>query len=264
MPNDGPQGTYSRGTADGRVPGVFTANVLRPGDIPKFSLLALTMHEASPGHHLQISYSLTSNMPSFRKNAVFDMYLDTPVGFPIFASFSEGWALYAEGLGEEVGLYKDDMELMGRYSSEIFRACRLVVDTGMHYFNWEREQAIQYVLNYTAFTYATAATEIDRYITWPGQALTYKIGELKILELRKRAEQRLGNQFNIRDFHAVILENGRMPLNVLEEIVDDWLENYVPMTTERPPVVCSGAGSHGVLPQLLAVLILPFVLRSNV
>ncbi|XP_048246887.1 uncharacterized protein LOC124126558 isoform X2 [Haliotis rufescens] len=262
-PNDGPQGSYSTGTADGRTPGTFTANVLRPGDIPKFGLMALTLHEASPGHHLQISYSLTSNMPSFRQNIVYDMYLDNPVGFPSHASFSEGWALYAEGLGEKVGLYKDDMELMGRYSSEIFRACRLVVDTGMHYFNWDREQAIQYVLNYTAFTYATAATEIDRYITWPGQALTYKIGELKILELRKRAEQRLGNQFNVRDFHAVILENGRMPLNVLEEIVDDWLENYVPMTTETP-TVCSSAESNGrVLSLVLAALFLPVILRSN-
>ncbi|XP_071086050.1 uncharacterized protein [Haliotis cracherodii] len=240
MPNDGPGGAYSTGSADGSRPGVFWANVFRPHESPNLTMMALSIHEANPGHHLQLSYSITSDTPDFRQKMVSSALYSVPFGFPGYTSFVEGWALYSEFLGEEMGLYRDDYELMGRYSSEIFRACRLVVDTGIHAFNWTRDQAIDYMLKYTAESYDNIAVEIDRYITWPGQALAYKIGEIKILELRRKAEQELGDKFDIREFHSVVLESGTVPLNVLEDLVTDWLDTY-PVTTPRPETPTCGA-----------------------
>ncbi|XP_046577866.1 uncharacterized protein LOC124285649 [Haliotis rubra] len=243
MPNDGPGGSYSTGSADGSRPGIFWANVLRPHESPTLTMMALSIHEANPGHHLQLSYAITSDTPDFRQKMLSSALFNVPFGFPRYTSFVEGWALYTEYLGEEMKLYRDDYELMGRYSSEIFRACRLVVDTGIHAFNWTREEAIDYMLNYTAESYDNTAVEIDRYITWPGQALAYKIGEIKILELRRKAEETLGSKFDIREFHSVVLESGTVPLNVLEDLVTDWLDTY-PVTTPRPVTPTCGAANN--------------------
>ncbi|XP_048247149.1 uncharacterized protein LOC124125991 isoform X1 [Haliotis rufescens] len=233
MPYDGPAGEYQSGSEDGSRPGIFKVNVNRPHEIGKYIMVPITLHESVPGHHLQISYALKANLPDFRRNTEYFRYYEVPFHFPFYTAYREGWALYAESLGEELNLYQNDYELMGRYSSEIFRACRLVVDTGLHYYGWNREEAIQYMLNYTSFSRAEMTTEIDRYITWPGQACAYKIGEIKIKELRKRAQDALGELFDIRDFHSVVLENGPMPLTILEEIVDDWILHYRPSTVEE-------------------------------
>ncbi|KAK7090068.1 uncharacterized protein [Littorina saxatilis] len=226
MPTDGPRGQYSSGTADGIRPGIFFANVLRPEELPTYLMMALTLHETNPGHHLQMSYAITADLPEFRKNKEYSAKFRVPFAFPTYTAYVEGWALYAETLGEELKLYKDDYELMGYYDSEIFRGCRLVVDTGLHYFNWTREEAIAYFLKYTSDSRAGIEVEVDRYITWPGQATAYKVGELKFIELRKKAEEELGEHFDIRDFHSVVLENGPVPLRILESLVDDWIRNH--------------------------------------
>ncbi|XP_052214630.1 uncharacterized protein LOC127833430 isoform X7 [Dreissena polymorpha] len=235
MPYDGPGGTYSFGSPDGTRPGVFYANVRRPEDNPTYNMPALVLHEADPGHHLQDIYAqAATGIPMFQKVIDYTKYFTIPLHFPYYTSYTEGWALYAESLGEkdQLDIYQDDYELMGRYSFEIFRACRLVVDTGLHYFNWTRDSAIEYMLNYTSFTRDSIEIEIDRYITWPGQATAYKIGELKIRELRALAEQELGNcvvdfkgpVFDIQEFHLVLLDNGAVPLSVLEKLVKEWIQ----------------------------------------
>ena len=164
----------------------------------------MTAHEAVPGHHLQgaLNKELPESIPKFRK----DLYL---------SAFGEGWGLYSELLAEEMGVYTNPYEKFGQLSYSMWRACRLVVDTGIHAFNWTREQAIDYMLNNTALSEHEINTEVDRYISWPGQALSYKIGELKIVELRKEAEKKLKEKFNIRDFHESILKNGTLTLPLL-------------------------------------------------
>ncbi|KAL3846519.1 hypothetical protein ACJMK2_017499 [Sinanodonta woodiana] len=225
MPIDGPAAVYSAGSPDGSRPGRFLVNIKRPTDSPTFSMPAIALHEADPGHHMQDIYSqTTTGIPSFRKFVDYSNYFAIPYHFPFYTAFTEGWGLYAEYLGEEMGIYLDEYEMMGRYSTEIFRACRLVVDTGLHYFNWTRERALDYMLNYTAFSKKNLEVEIDRYITWPGQACAYKIGEMKILELRAKAEQKLKHLFDIRDFHQILLTNGAMPLAIMETAVNDWIE----------------------------------------
>ncbi|XP_052104440.1 uncharacterized protein LOC127737626 [Mytilus californianus] len=224
MPNDGPGGQYIPGTADGSRPGVFQVNLMHPDEMLTIDFMALSIHETNPGHHLQISTALLAKIADFRRYGIVEKYFQAPALFPFYTAFVEGWALYAESLGEEMGLYKDEYDLLGRYASEVFRACRLVVDTGLHSKNWTRQQAIDYMATYTAYGESAIATEIDRYITWPGQACAYKIGELKIRELRNKARAELGELFDIRDFHAVVLENGALPLSTLETIVDDWIE----------------------------------------
>ncbi|VDI72533.1 Hypothetical predicted protein [Mytilus galloprovincialis] len=199
MPYNGPLGMYLTGSPDGTKPGTFQVNGLHPLEMPTFGFMALALHETVPGHHLQ------------------------------------GWALYAEYLGEEMGVYKTDAQMLGRYSEEIFRACRLVVDTGLHYMGWSRKQAIEYMSNYTASGENELSNEINRYITWPGQACAYKIGELKIKELRKKAEEELGNLFDIKDFHSVVLKNGPMPLNILETVIDSWIEEVKRKPPTTPP-----------------------------
>ena len=177
-----------------------------------YALPALTLHEAVPGHHLQISLAAEmEDMPDFRR----DTYL---------SAFGEGWALYCEYLGDEMGIYETPYQHFGRMTYEMWRACRLVIDVGIHAKGWTREQAVDYMASNSALSLHNVNTEIDRYIGWPGQALSYKIGELKIRELRKKAEEALGSAFNIRDFHEVILKNGSVPLFVLEEVVDEFIE----------------------------------------
>ena len=210
LPTEGRGAYYVPGAADGRSPGIYYINVSDPTTQPLYNLAALTLHEAVPGHHHQTALALELDLPEFRKSAY-------------HAAFSEGWGLYAERLGLEAGMYSDPYSNFGRLTYEMWRANRLVVDTGIHALGWSRQQAIDYLLANSALTRPEVVSEIDRYITWPGQATAYKIGELRIRALRARAEQALGPDFDIREFHDVIVGNGSMPIAVLEEIVDDWL-----------------------------------------
>jgi uncharacterized protein (DUF885 family) len=178
---------------------------------PLYAIPALTLHEAVPGHHLQISLAREmAELPSVRR-------------YTYISAFGEGWGLYSEYLGKEVGIYQDPYDEFGRLSYEMWRACRLVVDTGMHLKGWSRQQAIDYMLENTALSEHNIRTEIDRYITWPAQALSYKIGELEIKRLRAEAEQTLGSDFDLRAFHDAILEYGSVPLSVLTENIKQFI-----------------------------------------
>lgn len=169
------------------------------------------LHEAVPGHHLQISRAQElKGLPDFRRNASYTAYL-------------EGWGLYAEGLGEEMGFYTDLYSKFGWLTYEMWRACRLVVDTGMHALGWSRQQAIDFLKENTAKSENDIVVEVGRYIVWPAQALAYKIGELKLRELRAKAERELGDHFDIRRFHNALLDDGPLPLDLLEEQIDDWM-----------------------------------------
>jgi prolyl oligopeptidase len=173
----------------------------------------LSVHEAVPGHHHQISLAQEmENVPNFRK------YLS-------ITAFVEGWGLYSEQLGESMGIYNDPYDKFGQLTYDMWRAVRLVVDTGMHYKGWSRDDAVNLFLNNTAKTEQDINNEVDRYIAWPGQALAYKIGQLKILELRTKAENKLGDQFDIKDFHYEVLKRGSIPLNMLEMYINDWIED---------------------------------------
>jgi uncharacterized protein (DUF885 family) len=192
-------------------PGIYWVNTYMLQSRPLYNLEALTLHEAVPGHHLQISLSRElTGLPNFRR-------------FSYISAFGEGWGLYCEWLGLEAGFYTDPYSNYGRLTYEMWRACRLVVDTGIHSMGWTRQQAIDYMATRTALPLHEVETEVDRYISWPGQALAYKLGELKIKELRKRAEQALGSRFDLREFHDVVLGSGAVPLSVLESNVDRWI-----------------------------------------
>ncbi|MDH5403503.1 MAG: DUF885 domain-containing protein [Candidatus Heimdallarchaeota archaeon] len=202
---------YTRGTGDGKIAGYYWVNTYDLPSRPLYEIEALSLHEAVPGHHLQLALQQELDLPNFRK-------------FGSFTAFVEGWGLYSERLGLEAGFYKDHYSDFGRLSYEMWRATRLVVDTGMHALGWSRQKAIDFMLEYTSLTELNIINEIDRYIAWPGQALAYKLGELKIRELRERAEKHLGNKFDIREFHHKILENGSIPLNILDNIIDKWIK----------------------------------------
>ena len=206
-----PTAYYYSGSLIAGRPGYFWANTYKLNTRPKYEMEALSLHEAVPGHHLQISISQElEGVPEFRKHGG-------------FTAFSEGWGLYAEKLGEEMGFYKDPYSKFGQLTYEMWRACRLVVDTGMHAFGWSRERAIKFVADNTAKTENDIVVEIDRYIAWPGQALAYKIGELRIIELRALAEEKLGEKFDIREFHDTVLGDGAVPLDILEQHVKDYI-----------------------------------------
>lgn len=194
-------------------PGYYWVNTYNLKSRPLYILPSLTLHEAVPGHHLQMSLNseLGDNIPKFRRN----LYL---------SAYGEGWGLYSEFLGNDMGVYITPYENFGKYTYEMWRACRLVVDTGIHVKNWTREQAVEYLKSNTALSVHEVNTEIDRYISWPGQALSYKIGELKIRELRKKAENDLGVKFDIRGFHEIILEEGTVTLSILEKRVLNYIE----------------------------------------
>ncbi|MHC4123793.1 MAG: DUF885 domain-containing protein, partial [Planctomycetota bacterium] len=209
--HDTPAAYYMRAPGNGNKAAFYYINTYDLESRPLYRMQALSMHESMPGHHLQIALQQEiEDVPEFRR-------------FTGFTAYAEGWALYAEKLGLDMGFYEDAYSNFGRLDMEMWRACRLVVDTGIHYFGWSREKAINFMAENTSFGRDNIETEIDRYIVWPGQALAYKIGELKILELRKLAKNKLGENFDIREFHDVILRNGSIPLKVLEDNVKAWL-----------------------------------------
>jgi prolyl oligopeptidase len=199
---------YTVGTPDGSRPAWFNMNTYRPQEQFRYSVESLVLHEAVPGHHLQVGLARElPGLPEFRR----------AYGA---SAFSEGWALYAESLGQDLGVYRDPASRFGQLASEQFRAVRLVVDTGIHAMGWSRDRAREY---FALHVPAQSLAEVDRYIARPGQALAYKLGQLKILELRHRAEQKLGSKFDIRAFHDAVLRNGTLPLDLLEDEIDAYI-----------------------------------------
>ncbi len=212
-------GRYSPGSAANHRAGNYWVNTYKLESRPLYVLPALTLHEAVPGHHLQMSLAEEQGGgPAFRRS----YYI---------SAFGEGWALYAEYLGKEMGIYETPYEDFGRLTYEMWRACRLVIDVGIHYMGWSQQQALDYLSSNAALSLHECQTEVERYIGWPGQAVSYKIGEITIRKLRKKAEAALGRNFNIRDFHRVILENGSVPLFILEQEV----EKYIAAQTTSSP-----------------------------
>lgn len=218
---------YSPPAADGSRAGYYWVNLYNPAARPKFEIPVLTVHEAMPGHHLQIALQQElESLPNFRRYS----------GFTVF---TEGWGLYSERLGYDIGLYEDPFDRFGQLSYDMWRAVRLVVDTGMHYKGWTRDEAIQYFVGNAPRKKLDIVNEIDRYISWPGQALAYKIGQLKILELRAMAQSQLGEAFDLRRFHDRLLSQGAIPLSLLEETIDQWV------ASERLVLQASGADVEG-------------------
>jgi len=204
---------YQPGAPSAGRPGCYFVNAYNLRARPKWEMEALSLHESVPGHHLQISLAQEQeSQPEFRKHSG-------------YSAFVEGWALYSESLGEDVGLYKDPYSKFGQLSYEMWRAVRLVVDTGMHSMGWTRQQAIDFFRENTGKTDQDIIVEVDRYIVWPGQALAYKIGQMKIRELRTEAEKKLGAKFDVRKFHDAVLENGALPLGALEAHVKHWMDS---------------------------------------
>lgn len=202
---------YNPGTPDGSRPGIFYVNLVDMNQVQKVQLDAIACHEAAPGHHFQIARSQEqAELPMFRR-------------FSFYGAYTEGWGLYAEKLCKEAGLYQDPYDDFGRLSLELWRAARLVVDTGIHAKHWSRDQALQYFRDNTLMSEIDITREIDRYISGPGQATSYMVGQLRILALRDKARAALGAKFDLREFHEVILADGALPLNVLEEQVDAWI-----------------------------------------
>jgi uncharacterized protein (DUF885 family) len=203
---------YQSAAMDGSRPGTFFANLRDVHETATWTMKTLAYHEGIPGHHFQIAIAQNlKDLPLIRQQT-------------LYSAYAEGWALYAEHLASEIGMYKDDpFGDLGRLESEMFRAARLVVDTGLHAKGWTREQAIAYMVTTTGMNESEVITEVERYMGQPGQACAYKVGELKILELRERAKAALGPKFDLKDFHAVVLENGGVPLTLLDKLVDEWI-----------------------------------------
>jgi len=202
---------YDDGAPDGSRPGRLYVNEYNATDRNLYAIEAVAYHEGIPGHHLQISIAQElQDLPAFRK-------------YEGYTAFVEGWALYSEQLGKEAGFYQDPLSDYGRLQADMWRAIRLVVDTGVHSHHWTRDQMVQYFHDHSAIEETTIQTEVDRYIGWPGQALAYKIGQLKIFQLRDRAKSALGTRFDIRAFHDQVLDSGALPLDVLSDRIDAWL-----------------------------------------
>jgi uncharacterized protein (DUF885 family) len=203
---------YQQASADGSRPGIFYVNTYNLKAMPKFGMETLSLHEASPGHHFQQSIQQElQGVPKFRRFG------------GDYTAYTEGWALYAESLGKELGLFTDPYQWFGRLNDEQLRAMRLVVDTGLHAKGWSREQAIKYMLDNSTMAESDVVSEVERYIAWPGQALGYKVGDLHIQGLRRKAEQELGPKFDVRDFHREVLSDGGVPLDVLDAKIERWI-----------------------------------------
>ncbi|KAH9523184.1 hypothetical protein Btru_066043 [Bulinus truncatus] len=221
-----PLAFYKNGTPDGSREGCYYINSHNLDECYPFQLPSISLHEGEPGHHLQCTIALSAtHLPSFRRYTDGGKHCLCPAKFGTNTAFSEGWGLYAEYLGEELNIYENNLELLGRYSYEAFRAARLVVDTGLHALGWSREQAIQYMVDHTLSSRSEVTKEVNRYITIPGQACAYKIGEIKIKELRQKAELSLGTKFDIKEFHHCILSYGRIPIRILETIIEQYIDN---------------------------------------
>jgi uncharacterized protein (DUF885 family) len=208
---DGVPADYSPGTADGSRPGRINIDTYDPTHRLTLNIEAIAYHEGIPGHHQQIALAQEmTGLPEFRKNADYN-------------AFVEGWALYAERLGKEVGFYQDPYSEYGRLENEMWRAVRLVVDTGVHYKHWGRQQMVDYFHAHTAMDEPNIETEVDRYIAWPGQALAYKAGQIEILKLRAHAKQELGSRYDLRAFNDAVLSHGALPLDTLDEVINNWI-----------------------------------------
>ncbi|MFN5914527.1 MAG: DUF885 domain-containing protein, partial [Chitinophagaceae bacterium] len=206
-------GRYSPAPINSNRAGHYWVNLYNLPSRTMYTLEALTLHEAVPGHHLQMSLTQElENLPAFRRN----LYVN---------AFGEGWGLYAESLGYEIGLYKDPYSEFGQLTYDMWRACRLVIDVGVHAKGWSRQQAVDYLANNTALSLHEVNTEVNRYIAWPGQALAYKMGELKIKELRKRTQTALGEKFDIRKFHDLLLSEGTLTLRLMDKLIDKYIES---------------------------------------
>jgi uncharacterized protein (DUF885 family) len=205
-------GAYQAGTPDGARPGVFYANAYDLSARPNWAMESLYLHEAIPGHHFQIMIQRENeDLPNFRR-------------FGGFTAFSEGWGLYAESLGKEIGVYTDPYQYFGGLNAELWRSIRLVVDTGIHAKGWSRQQVLDYMYENSAVAEARAVSEAERFMAIPGQALAYKVGQLKIRAIRDDAEARLGDEFDVKAFHTEVLRDGAMPLSMLESKIDRWIE----------------------------------------
>ena len=203
---------YERAAADGSRPGIFYVNTFDLKGQPKYGMETLSLHEAAPGHHFQLSIQQElTDLPRFRR-------------FDFYTAYTEGWALYCESIGKELGLFTDAYQYYGRLNDEMLRAMRLVVDTGLHAKGWSREQAIRYMLEHSTLAESDAVSEVERYIAFPGQALGYKIGQLRISAMRAKAQAALGPKFDVKTFHSVVLRDGSVPIDVLEAKVDRWIE----------------------------------------
>ena len=202
---------YEQGSLDGTRPGAYYVNLANMRDNPTYLMESLAFHEGAPGHHFQVALSQElENTPMFQR-------------FAWYSAYGEGWALYAENLGKEMGFFTDPYQDFGRLSYEVFRAARLVVDTGIHHYQWTEEQANAYMLEATPMPAGDIANEVRRYIVWPGQAVSYKVGMLTIQELRQRAMDALGDDFDWGEFHDVVLTNGSVPLSLLEANIDAYI-----------------------------------------
>jgi uncharacterized protein (DUF885 family) len=205
-------GSYQAPSADGKRPGIFYINTFNLKAQPKYGMETLSLHEAAPGHHFQIAIQQElTDLPRYRR-------------FNGYVAYSEGWALYAESIGKELGVFTDPYQWYGRLSDEMLRAMRLVVDTGLHSKGWSREQAIKYMLDNSSMAESDVVAEVERYIVWPGQALGYKLGQLRITELRAKAQAELGDAFDVREFHSQVLRDGALPMDVLSAKIDRWIE----------------------------------------
>ena len=205
--------SYQGPSQDGKRPGIFYVNTFNLKAQPKFGMETLSLHEASPGHHFQVSIQQElTDLPRVRR-------------FNFYVAYVEGWALYAESIGRELGMFTDPMQYYGRLSDEMLRAIRLVTDTGLHAKGWTREQAIQYFKDNSSMAESDVVAEVERYIVWPGQALGYKVGQLRISAMRRKAEQALGPRFDVKAFHSQVLRDGALPMDVLEAKIDRWIDS---------------------------------------